>query len=81
MLTGFARSGPAVVRNVHPDAEQFGSAGAPMRACSSPFDFSGITLTPPIEIFSGTLDIMVGAKKVRLVEVLPFPRRTTRWST
>jgi len=42
-----------------------------MRECFRPFDFSGIELTPPTETFSGTMDIMVGSKKVQLIEVGP----------
>ncbi len=67
----FARFDPAVLENVCLNAEQFGSAGVFMRECFRPFDFSGIVLTPPTETFSGTLDIMVGSKKVQLIEVGP----------
>jgi cyclase len=67
----FARFDPKVVQNICLNAEQFGSAGVFMRECFRPFDFSGIELTPPNETFSGTLDIMVGDKKVQLIEVGP----------
>lgn len=67
----FARFDPAVLENICLNAEEFGSAGVFMRECFRPFDFSGIQLTPPTEIFSGTLDIMVGEKKVQLIEVGP----------
>lgn len=67
----FARFDPAVLENICLNAEEFGSAGAFMRECFRPFDFSGIQLTPPTEIFSGTLDIMVGEKQVQLIEVGP----------
>lgn len=67
----FARFDPAVVQKIVTNAEQFGSAGVFMRECFRPFDFAGIELTPPTETFSGTMDIMVGSKKVQLIEVGP----------
>lgn len=67
----FARFDPAVLEKVCLNAEQYGSAGVFMRECFRPFDFSGITLTPPTEIFSGTIEVMVGEKKVQLIEVGP----------
>lgn len=67
----FARFDPAVVHKIVTNAEQFGSSGVFMRECFRPFDFSGIELTPPTETFSGTMDIMVGSKKVQLIEVGP----------
>uniref|UniRef100_UPI003101A75E MBL fold metallo-hydrolase n=1 Tax=Neorhizobium sp. EC2-8 TaxID=3129230 RepID=UPI003101A75E len=67
----FARFDPVVLENVCLNAEKFGSAGVFMRECFRPFDFSGIKLTPPTETFSGTLDLMVGEKKVQLIEVGP----------
>ncbi len=36
-----------------------------------PFDFSGITLTPPTRTFAGTLELQVGGRPVRLIEVGP----------
>lgn len=67
----FMRFDPAILQKVNLNAEQFGSAGVFMQECFRPFDFSGIELTPPTEVFSGTLDIMVGNKKVQLIEVGP----------
>lgn len=67
----FARFDPKVIHNICMNAEEFGSAGVFMRECFRPFDFTGIELTPPTETFSGTLDIMVGSKKVQLIEVGP----------
>jgi cyclase len=67
----FARFDPKVLERVCLNAEEFGSAGVFMKECFRPFDFSGIELTPPTEIFSGTLDIMVGEKRVQLIEVGP----------
>lgn len=67
----FMRFDPAILQKVNLNAEQFGSAGVFMQECFRPFDFSGIELTPPTEVFTGTLDIMVGDKKVQLIEVGP----------
>jgi len=67
----FMRFDPAILQKVNLNAEQFGSAGVFMQECFRPFDFSGIVLTPPTDVFSGTLDIMVGDKKVQLIEVGP----------
>lgn len=67
----FARFDPTVVQKIVTNAEQFGSAGVFMRECFRPFDFAGIELTPPTETFAGTMDIMVGDKKVQLIEVGP----------
>ncbi len=36
-----------------------------------PYDFTGIELTPPTLTFDGTLDLDVGGRKVRLIEVGP----------
>jgi len=67
----FNRFDPAVLHKICLSAEEFGSAGVFIKECFRPFDFSGIELTPPTEVFSGTLDIMVGSKKVQLIEVGP----------
>ncbi|MCO5160663.1 MAG: MBL fold metallo-hydrolase [Mesorhizobium sp.] len=67
----FMRFDPAILQKVNLNPEQFGSAGVFMQECFRPFDFSGIVLTPPTDVFSGTLDIMVGDKKVQLIEVGP----------
>lgn len=67
----FARFDPEVLEKICLNAEEYGSSGVFMRECFRPFDFSGIKLTPPTETFSGTIDIMVGSKKVQLIEVGP----------
>lgn len=67
----FARFDPAAVQKLVLNAEAAGSSAVFMRECFRPFDFSGIVLTPPTETFSGTMDIMVGSKKVQLIEVGP----------
>src|SRR3954468_12370871 len=37
----------------------------------APFDFTGITLTPPTRTFSGRLELEVGGRKIELIEVGP----------
>lgn len=70
-VADFARFDAKVIHNICMNAEQFGSAGVFMRECFRPFDFSGIELTPPNETFSGRMELMVGEKKVELIEVGP----------
>lgn len=70
-LKDFARFDPAIIQRMCLNAEQYGSAGAFLRDCFRPYDFSGIELTPPTETFSDTLDILVGEKRVQLIEVGP----------
>ena len=42
-----------------------------VRAVASSFDPAGITVTPPTRTFSGSLDLDVGGRLVRLIEVGP----------
>lgn len=67
----FARFDPKVAQTICTNAEQYGSSGVFLRECFRPFDFSGIELTPPNDIFSGTLDVQVGGKLVQVIEVGP----------
>jgi len=67
----FDRFDPAVLATICANAEEYGTAGAFMKECFRPFDFSGITLTPPTEVFADNLTVMVGEKKVELIEVGP----------
>lgn len=62
---------PAVFHELVTNPGPHGRAGAFVQECFCPFDFSNITLTPPTETFSGEMDLMVGDKKVRLMEVGP----------
>jgi glyoxylase-like metal-dependent hydrolase (beta-lactamase superfamily II) len=62
---------PSALAALMDNADAFGPAGAFFRACFGPFDFHGIELAPPDETFSGTLELRVGDKRVRLVEVGP----------
>lgn len=67
----FNRFDPSLLHQICLNAEDYGSAGVFMRECFRPFDFSGIELTPPTETFTGRLDVMVGEKKVQMIEVGP----------
>jgi len=62
---------PAAFKAIMDNVEQFGKAGEFVLECFRPFDFSGITLTPPNETFSGRHEIKVGDKTVQLFEVGP----------
>ena len=42
-----------------------------LRECFGPFEFGGITLTPPTKTFSNQIDIEVGGRTVELIEVGP----------
>ena len=56
-------------------APALGTLGAFASRIFGPFDFEGITLTPPTQTFEGQLDLRVGAKEVRLLEVGPAHTR------
>ncbi len=62
---------PAAFKAIMDNVDQFGKAGEFVLECFRPFDFSGITLTPPHETFSGRHEIKVGDKTVQLFEVGP----------
>lgn len=66
---------PSALAALMQNADAFGAAGAFFRTCFAPFDFSGIELRPPDETFTGTLELAVGDKRVRLVEVGPAHTR------
>lgn len=67
----FSHVTPAAFKTIMDNVHQFGKAGEFVLECFRPFDFSGITLTPPDETFSGEMEVTVGSKKVRLIEVGP----------
>jgi glyoxylase-like metal-dependent hydrolase (beta-lactamase superfamily II) len=46
-----------------------------VRRAFGPFDFEGITVTPPTRTFDGELTLRVGGKEVRLIEVGPAHTR------
>lgn len=56
-------------------ASALGTFGAFASRIFSPFDFENITLTPPNATFEGQLDLRVGTKEVRLLEVGPAHTR------
>lgn len=62
---------PRVWHNLVVNAEKFGPAGEFVRECLWPFDFSDVRLTGPTETFSGHKEILVGDKRVELIEVGP----------
>jgi glyoxylase-like metal-dependent hydrolase (beta-lactamase superfamily II) len=62
---------PSALAALMDNADAFGPAGAFFRDCFGPFDFRGIELAPPDETFEGSLELQVGDKQVRLVEVGP----------
>lgn len=62
---------PASMASVMKNAAELGPGGAFMARCFAPFQFEGITHTPPTETFSGELRLSVGAKEVVLLEVGP----------
>lgn len=70
-VADFDRFDPAFLNQVMKDPGQFGVAGEFMAECFRPFDFSDITLTPPTETFKDKMTIMVGDKRVELIEVGP----------
>lgn len=70
-VTDFDRFDPAFLDQVMKDPGQFGVAGEFMAECFRPFDFSNITLTPPNETFKDKMTLMVGDKRVELIEVGP----------
>ncbi|HLW00140.1 MAG TPA: MBL fold metallo-hydrolase [Ktedonobacterales bacterium] len=56
-------------------APQLGQLGEYFLHCFGAFDFAGITLTPPTTTFEGSLNLKVGDKEVRLLEVGPAHTR------
>ncbi|MBT4980225.1 MAG: MBL fold metallo-hydrolase [Gemmatimonadetes bacterium] len=60
MLAEFVRQAPSM-----------GDFGEYLLHCFAGFDFDGVTLKTPTKVFSGELDIAVGDKTVKLIEVGP----------
>lgn len=56
-------------------APNLGDLGEYILHCFGGFDFDGVTQTLPTETFDGTLDLKVGDKAVRLIEVGPAHTR------
>jgi len=67
---------PDVLAQLVANADALGPvAAAFVRSAFGPFQFAGITLTPPTETFSGESIRQVGAKDVHLIEVGPAHTR------
>ncbi len=60
LLDAFVKAGP-----------NLGEAGAFVQRIFGPFTFEGIELVPPSRTFDGELELRVGGKAVRLIEVGP----------
>jgi cyclase len=65
----------ALYHSVVTNPEKYGPGGLFMAEVMRPFDFSGITLRKPTRTFSGELELKVGDKTVRLIEVGPAHTR------
>ncbi len=62
---------PSAFHHLMLTARDKGEGGAFIIECFRPFDFNGITLAKPTRTFTGELDLRVGNKAVRLIEVGP----------
>ncbi len=62
---------PAAMAALVAQAPQMGLLGEFFLRCFGSYDFDGIELEPPRETFSGELDVAVGERTVRLLEVGP----------
>jgi glyoxylase-like metal-dependent hydrolase (beta-lactamase superfamily II) len=66
---------PALMQQLVDNAGQLGPAGVFFRRVFGRFDFRGIELALPTRTFQGELELGVGAKTVRLLEVGPAHTR------
>lgn len=67
-----AATTPALLAGMMANWRALGDGGAfANEVMGGRFDFAGITLAPPTRIFRGRLDLRVGDKEVRLIEVGP----------
>jgi cyclase len=66
---------PAAMAALVEQAPKMGELGAFFLDCFGAFDFAGIELAPPGETFSGELEIRVGDRELRLIEVGPAHTR------
>jgi glyoxylase-like metal-dependent hydrolase (beta-lactamase superfamily II) len=62
---------PALMQRLLESADDLGAAGAFFARVFGAFDFRGIELALPTRRFEGELDVQVGGKRVRLLEVGP----------
>jgi glyoxylase-like metal-dependent hydrolase (beta-lactamase superfamily II) len=66
---------PAAMAALVEQAPDMGEVGAFFLRCFGAFDFRGIELLEPDETFSGELQLRVGGREVRLIEVGPAHTR------
>ncbi len=66
---------PGALAMLLQQADNLGTLGAFVSRIFGSFHFEGITLTPPQQTFEGQLDLRVGNKEVRLLEVGPAHTR------
>jgi glyoxylase-like metal-dependent hydrolase (beta-lactamase superfamily II) len=66
---------PAVMAEMIRNADQLGAAGAYFARIFGAFAFEGIEPTPPSRTFEGRHDLLVGDKRVELIEVGPAHTR------
>jgi len=66
---------PALLASLLENAGELGPAGAFLARVFAPFEFRGITPTPPTRTFEGRLSWAVGDKTVELIEVGPAHTR------
>ncbi|MTD52889.1 MBL fold metallo-hydrolase [Amycolatopsis pithecellobii] len=62
---------PAAVSEMAALHDRDGEVGEFIRSVGGRFDLSGITATPPTRTFTGELDLDVGGRQVRLIQVGP----------
>ena len=66
---------PEMLAGMLANADRMGPAGEFFRRAFGAFEFAGIELALPTRTFEGTLDLRVGGKSVRLIEVGPAHTR------
>jgi glyoxylase-like metal-dependent hydrolase (beta-lactamase superfamily II) len=66
---------PKRMRQIILNAHQLGRGAELLAELFQPFDFRGIRITRPHRVFAGELDLKVGDKLVRLIEVGPAHTR------
>ena len=66
---------PEMLAGMLENAGRMGPAGEFFRRAFGAFEFAGIELALPTRTFEGSLDLRVGGKKVRLIEVGPAHTR------
>jgi len=64
-------AGPERIEMLVANADQLGVAGEFAKYIFGPFDFSGINMTLPTEVFTGKRTLTVGGKTIELLDVGP----------